>query len=495
MRYRAILQERYRAIVSYTALILLIVAGVILAPLLLLLFQPPERFLWSGFAWPGLILAAVSFVLWWFFRPRRPVTLSVADGGVIVVISWTAALLAGAVPFLLSGGLSFTPALFESVSGWTTTGLSVVEVETAPRIILLYRSLLQFAGGAGFAIIMLASLTGPPGLGLMAAEGRADQLVPQVQRSAKMVFGIYIIYNLAGIAALSAAGMGLFDAVNHSLAALSTGGFSTRAESIGAWGSVPVEAVTIALMLLGNLSFLTGYTLLHGRFRAVGRNGEVRLQAYLIPLFAAVLFFFVTRSLYPTLGQSVRTAVFETVTALTTTGYSITSYGRWPALGWLVIIALMIIGGGGGSTAGGIKQFRVYILARAVVWEIAGFFRPRTAVGDFSVWQGDRRVFIEYPQVRRVAVFCFSYLAILFAGTAVIAAYGYPLRESLFEFASALGTVGLSVGITGAAAPAGVLWTEIIGMFFGRLEFFVIIVGLVRLVSDLPLLLSQREER
>ncbi len=495
MRYRAILQGRYRAIVSYTALILLIAAGVILAPLLLLFFRPEERFLWPGFAFPGLILAAVSFALWRSFRPRRPAALSVADGGVIVVLSWMIAMLAGAVPFLLSGRMGFTPALFESVSGWTTTGLSVVDVEAAPGIILLYRSLLQFAGGAGFAIIMLASLTGPPGLGLLAAEGRTDQLVPQVRRSAKLVFGLYIVYNLAGIAALAAAGMGLFDAVNHSLAALSTGGFSTRAESIGAWGSLPVEAVTIVLMVLGNLSFLTGYTLLHGRFRAVGRNGEVRLQAYLIPLFAAVLFFFVTRSLYPTLGQSVRTAVFETVTALTTTGYSITSYGRWPALGWVVIIALMIIGGGGGSTAGGIKQFRVYILARAVAWEIAGFFRPRTAVGDFSVWQGDRRVFIESPQVRRVAVFCFSYLVILFAGTTIIAAYGYPLRESLFEFASALGTVGLSIGITGPAAPAGVLWTGIFGMFLGRLEFFVIIVGLVRIISDLPLLLSRREDR
>ncbi len=495
MRYRAILQGRYRAIISYTALILLIVAGVILAPLLLLFFQPGERVLWSCFAFPGLILAAVSFVLWWVFRPRRPVTLSVADGGVIVVLSWTVAMLAGAVPFLISGRPGFTPALFESVSGWTTTGLSVVEVAAAPKIILLYRSLLQFAGGAGFAIIMLASLTGPPGLGLMAAEGRADQLVPQVRRSAKMVFGIYIAYNLAGIAALSAAGMNLFDAVNHSLAALSTGGFSTRAESIGAWGSVSVEAVTIVLMILGNLSFLTGYTLLHGRFRAVGRNGEIRLQIYLVPLFSAILFLFVTRSIYPTLGVSIRTAVFETVTALTTTGYSITAYGRWPALGWLVIIGLMIIGGGGGSTAGGLKQFRVYVLARAAAWEIAGFFRPRTAVGDFFVWQGDRRVFIEYPQVRRVAVFCFSYLVILFAGTAVIAAYGYPLRESLFEFASALGTVGLSVGITSAAAPAGVLWTEIFGMFFGRLEFFVIIVGTFRLVSDLPLLLSRNQDR
>lgn len=493
MRYKDILRGRYRAIACYTALILLIVAGIILSPLLLLIFRPEERFLLPCFAIPGMILAAGSGALWLWLRSRRPVSLSISEGGVIVVLSWLIAMAVGAVPFAGSCVSGFTCALFESVSGWTTTGLTVVDVSTAPKIILLYRSILQFAGGAGFAIIMLASLTGPPGIGLLAAEGRSEQLAPHVRRSAKLVLGIYITYTVIGIAALSAAGMSLFDAVNHSLCALSTGGFSTRVESIGAWRSVSVEAVTIVLMLLGSLSFLTSYTLLHGRFRAVARNGEVRLQAYLLPAAAAVLFLCVAKALYPTIEESLRVAVFESVTSLTTTGYSITSYAGWPSLGWAVIIVLMIIGGGGGSTAGGIKQFRIYALARAVSWEVRRFFMPRTTVGDFSVWQGDQRVFIEDSHLRQIAVFLFSYLVILFLGVCILAGYGYSLRESLFEFASALGTVGLSVGVTNPAAPSGVLWTEMFGMFFGRLEFFVIVIGCARLCSDLPRLFLTRD--
>ncbi len=493
MRYKDILRERYSAIACYTALILLIVAGIILSPLLLLIFRPEERFLAPCFAVPGLILAAGSGSLWLWLRSRRPVSLSISEGGVIVVLSWLIAMVLGAVPFAGSCVSGFTCALFESVSGWTTTGLSVVDVATAPKVILLYRSILQFAGGAGFAIIMLASLTGPPGIGILAAEGRSEQLAPHVRRSAKLVLGIYITYTVIGIAALAVAGMSWFDAVNHSLCALSTGGFSTRMASIGAWNSVSIEAVIIALMILGNLNFLTSYTLLHGRFRAVARNGEVRLQAFLLPVAVAVLFLCVVQALYPTLGEAIRVAVFESVTSLTTTGYSITGYSGWPALGWAVIIGLMIIGGGGGSTAGGIKQFRIYALARAVFWEIRRFFKPRTTVGDFYVWQGDQRVFIEDSHIRRIAAFFFSYLVILSLGVCVLAGYGYSLRESLFEFASALGTVGLSVGVTSPAAPSGVLWTEMFGMFFGRLEFFIIVIGCARLYSDLPRLFFARD--
>jgi trk system potassium uptake protein TrkH len=134
------------------------------------------------------------------------------------------------------GGLNFTQAVFESTSGWTTTGLSVVDVSVAPRLVLLYRSLMQLAGGAGLAVIMLSALAGPAGTGLSAAEGRADQLVPNVRRSAKLVVTIYSGYVIFGGVALNLAGMGWFDALNHAFAAISTGGFSTRAESIGSWG-------------------------------------------------------------------------------------------------------------------------------------------------------------------------------------------------------------------------------------------------------------------
>jgi len=329
---------------------------------------------------------------------------------------------------------------------------------------------------------------------LSLAEGR-EQLVPHVRQSAKLVLLIYAGYSVLGGAGLWLAGMGGFDAINHAFAAVSTGGFSTRPESIGYWDSLTVEAVTIPLMIMGNLSFITAWLLLRGHFRAVGRNGEVRLIALLVPLCAFLLFVLTVRGLYPALGKSVRVAVFETVTALTTTGFSTVGYGDWNSFGWVVLIVLMLIGGGTCSTAGGIKQYRVYLLAKGLMWDLRRSLLPASAVAENAVWEADRQVFVTDTRLRQIGLFVFLYLLTFVLGTAVLAAHGYGLQECLFEYASAIGTVGLSIGVTAPSAPAGVLWAEIVGMLLGRLEFFVILATLAKAVRDTAAMLKRTGDR
>lgn len=484
MREEAYLRRRYAAIVSYTGVILGLAGILMLAPLLALLAFPQEvRDAWA-FVIPAVSLALVGLLLWRSFRLSRAATLSLQEGGVIVLLSWTAVILFSAWPFVWALDMDVSRAVFESMSGWTTTGLSVVDVTNANRMILLWRSLMQLAGGAGLAIIMTSAIVGPTGVGISSAEGRSDQLVPHVRGSARLVLMIYSGYAIAGTLAYWLAGMSPFDAVNHAFAAVSTGGFSTRPESIGYWDSVAIEAVTLPLMLLGNLSFVTAWFLWRGSFRLVMRNGEVRLLAVLIPLTTAAVFLFTCRALYAHMGKAFRVALFETVTALTTTGFSTVSYGDWNAFGRLVLIVLMLIGGGTCSTAGGIKQFRVYLLWRLLVWEIRRALLPRTAVMERPVWEGDRRIFVDDARVRQVCVFVFLYLATYVCGAVLLCAYGYALQDALFEFASAIGTVGLSVGVTSTSMPDVALWAETFAMFLGRLEFIVVIVSVLKLVGD-----------
>lgn len=485
MNQTDILFSRYRTILSYTGLILLLEGAVTLSPLLFLPFYPEELPLAPGFLIPAAALALLGLALRRVFHPRTYVVLTMREGGVIVLISWIAAFLSAAAPFMLILDFTFTQAVFESVSGWTTTGLSVVDVTRAPNLILLWRSIVQFAGGAGFAIIMLASLAGPAGTGFSTAEGRTDQLVPHVRASARLVMMIYSGYALAGIIAYLLAGMTPFDSLNHTFAAISTGGFSTRVESIGYWNSFAVEAVSIVLMIFGNLNFLTAYTLLNGKFRAFSRNGEIRLISLVIPFCTLALFLLTTPALYPHLDKAFRVALFETVTAITTTGFSTVAYTDWNGAGVFVLLLLMLIGGGSGSTAGGIKQFRVYLLYREFIWEIRRAFLPRNTVTEHFVWQGENRDYITDSRIRQIAMFLFCYLAVYAAGTFVLTAYGYSLRDSLFEFASSLGTVGITIGVTAPDAPRGVLWTEIAGMVLGRLEFFIIFIGVGKLLGDL----------
>ncbi len=485
MEHHNWLRQKYRAIFGYTGLICAITGITILCPLIALIPYPQEMNQAWGFLIPGLFLTVVGWLLWYQTKPASVSSLTVQDGTIIVVLSWITAIALGTIPFLSISGLNLTQAVFESTSGWTTTGLSVIDVTQASHLILLYRSTIQLVGGAGFAILALSAMIAPIGVGIATAEGRSEQLVPNVRRSAKLVLNIYTGYVAVGIVALRLAGMNWFDAVNHGFAALSTGGFSTHAASVGYWDSLAIEAVTIVLMLLGTLNFLTSYLLLTGKFTAVIRNSEVKLQAVVVPLGITILLLGETNKLDFTFNKALRVVVFETITALSTSGFSTVSYTNWSSMGWLVLIVLMLIGGGTGATAGGIKQFRIYALYRGVIWEIRRRLLPKDAVTEPDVWQGETRHFLSDRQLRQISMFVWLYLGIYIAGSGIITAYGYSLPESLFEYASALSTVGLSVGVTAANAPIGVLWTEIAGMFLGRLEFFPVFVGLIRMYQDI----------
>lgn len=460
---------------AYTGLIGGLFGALMMVPFVCCLLWNEDRSLAAAFALPAALLIFAGLLVWHRVMPGRHPALKIEQGGVIVVSSWVLCSLAAMWPFFAGRDLPFTLAVFEAVSGLTTTGLSVLDVTATPSTLLLWRSLMQLAGGAGLTIIMLAAIAGPSGTGLSGAEGRGEQLVPHVRKSATLVLALYSAYAAAGTLAYRLAGMNGFDAVNHAFAAVSTGGFSTRPGSIGYWNSPAVEAVSLVLMFLGNFNFVTAYLLFTGRFREVFRNAELRFFASSLFFAACLLFVSTTEGLYAGLFKALRVALFETVTALTTTGFTTVGYDAWPGLGFHVLVILMLIGGGTGSTAGGIKQFRVLLLAKAAGWEVQRTLLPRTAVVERGVWMGQRMEFVTDATLRKLGAFIFFYFTSSAAGTGILAACGYPLQDSAFEFASAIGTVGLSVGITGPHAPAVVLWAEIIGMFLGRLEFMIVL--------------------
>jgi trk system potassium uptake protein TrkH len=495
LREKEYLKQSYAAILSSIGMIFLLAGLWMLVPLLVLFAYPEDMANALSFVEPAGCLCLTGYLLRRIFHPASNTTLSIQEGGVIVLIAWTVVMVFSTWPFMAVLQLSFSRSLFETVSGWTTTGLSVVDVTKAGPMILFWRSSMQLAGGAGLAIIMISAITGPTGVGVSSAEGRSDQLVPQVRQSAQLVLIIYTCYAGLGALAYWLAGMSLFDAFTHSFAAVSTGGFSTRPDSIGTWDSAPVEAVSLALMVLGNLSFVTAWSLWQGRLKYVVRNGEVRLMAVLIPLSVAAAFVFTCRGLYPEIGKAFRVALFETVSALTTTGFSTVSYGNWNAFGVFVLVVLMLIGGGTCSTAGGIKQFRVYLFWKLLIWEIKRSLLPRAVVMERPLWEGDRRVFVNDARVRQVGVFVFLYLLTYMLGTLILCASGFSLSDSLFEFASAIGTVGISVGVTRPDMPDVALWAETLAMFLGRLEFLIVFTSLIKLVGDGGVLMASTLNR
>lgn len=462
------------------------VGGFLLLPLLFLIFYPNEVNHLYYFLPPALVAITLGFLIWNYGKDiSSEIVLSLQEGGVIVVLAWLITILFSSFPFILAGKLNFTNAIFEAVSGWTTTGLSVVDEVKTSHIFLIWRSLMQFFGGAGLAVIMLSAIIGPHGLGLYYAEGRSDKLLPHVRRSTKLIMVIYTGYTLAGILLYWLAGMDLFASFNHSLAALSTGGFSTQPASIGAWNSIPVELITYILMLLGTTNFATHYVLLKGDYKTFFKNGEVKILIFLLALFIPLIAYFSLNGLYQNLAHAWRVSIFSVISGLSTTGFSIESFANWNDFGILSIIILMLIGGGTGSTAGGIKLYRIYLSFKALVWNFKKHFQPENAIIQNHIWRGENKLYIKLEHIREVANYIFLYLATYFVGVLIYLTQGYKLRPALFEFASSLGTVGLSVGITAPDAPKVILWTEIIGMTLGRLEFFVIFFAIVKIIKDM----------
>jgi trk system potassium uptake protein len=478
--YRRHLTKRYRLILGYTGLIWAVAGLIVLTPALFLLTHPAKL------VWPFPVAGALLILpglLAWKRLPARSM-ISMAEGAVIVFLAWGGAIIIGSLPFLILSDLGLTQAIFEATSGWTTTGLTMIEVAAAPAPILFYRSILQLAGGAGLAILLVSLIASPAAPGLSIAEGRRGQLVPHVVRSAKLVVRIYAVYVLFGIFGLRIAGMEWFDAVVHTFSAVSTGGFSTKAESIGFWDDPGIEAVIMVLEILGMTSFLTAYSLTRRRFGALYHNAELRLSLLLVPIATAVLFIFTVGHLYIPLEKAVRISIFETISALSTTGFSLTTYGGWNDFGLILIVALMLIGGGAGSTAGGIKQIRVIILYRMMSWEISRSLMP-ARIDRPNVFLDAEAHRIENGEMVNLAAFLFLYLTALLLGVFIMAAHGLPLSESLFEMTSTLSTVGLSAGVTRPDLPGAILWTQIIGMFMGRLEFLAIFIAIKRMAADL----------
>ncbi len=478
------LVERYQTIISYIGLILIFNAALLLTPLLILPFFPQELKYSTAFISASAMEGLLGLLLRGIAGSRKGKSLNLDESGIAIFIAWIIFSIFSGLPYMKLVNLNFSQAVFEAVSGYTTTGLSMVNVETAPNLVLIWRSITQFVGGAGMAIIMIAAITGVAGAGLYVAEGKGSQAKPHVKDSAQIVMTLYSGYAVIGIIAYKLVGMTWFDSINHCFAAIATGGFSTHTANIGYWDSAPIEAVSIALMIMGNMNFVTMYWLVQGKLKSVIRNGEIKVLLTALPFCILLVFLCTTQYLYPTLSKQVRVAAFESVSCITGTGFSTVGYNNWNDMGLFVLTVLMVLGGGTCSTSGGLKQYRVYLAFKSILWQIKRSLLPAKACVQNFIWDGDSKLYINDTHIKLVFNMIILYLFTFFTGSMIFMMHGYSMQASFFEFASALGTVGVSMGVTKPDMPLTAMWTATVGMYLGRLEFFIIFAGIWKIASD-----------
>jgi len=468
---------------NYGKLIALI-GLLIAAPLTVIPFYQEDARYISAFLIPSVVSIALGIAVC-FLAPRKekPATewqSPMQKGSLPIVLAWCFAIFAGAIPFVLGEQLSFILAMFESVSGWSTTGLTVVQVAVMPRIFLFHRAFMQYCGGLGFFIVIAMLIQGKQNMSLYSAEGHPDRIMPSLKRTAQIIFTLYSCFLVAGTLIYRIFGMKLFDAVCHTMSALSTAGFTTQAESIGQYKSLSIEIFTVILMLIGSSNFAVLLLLVKGKFRKIIRVSEVRFMIGLLFVFVPLTAVTLMSKLGMGFGESLINALFGVVTTFTTTGYSTMNYSLWPPFLLGLLVLLMIIGGSVGSTAGGIKLVRTYLLIRITRENVKNRLSSdrRITAPAYYLAQG-KMLPIDDTLIKDTIGFISCYMGVFIAGTLLLTLTAdCSLFDAMYEFASALGTVGISNGVTNPGASAGSLIILMVGMFLGRLEIFIVFIGL-----------------
>ncbi len=401
---------------------------------------------------------------------RKYMITSIVEGFLVVALSWLIVPAISSLAYIESIGMDFVDAYFESLSGFSGTGLTMIlKPENMPHVVLLWRAVTQWVGELG---VVVFSGTFLPRLHRIIRSvyviERGERIAPTILQTMRRMFSIYVVYTVVGTVLFMLFGMNLFDAVTHSMTAIATGGMSTKSSSLGYWihdtKGLGLYISSIIVMILGALNFVDHDNLFRGRIRQFLSSAEVRgFFAILAILGAAIVL------PYTIQGKNLYAYenFYHLVSALTTTGFQLSSLKCVDDYTKIVLVIAMIIGGATFSTAGGLKVKRVIVIMKSVVWECARVFAPAAMVVRRKIG----REVLEDRDILSIYNFFTIYMLTLIIISTLIAMHGYKFIDAVFETASALSCVGLSVGITSPSAPISIKIALMIAMYLGRLEF------------------------
>jgi trk system potassium uptake protein TrkH len=425
-------------------------------------------------------ISGLIFVL--FTGKAQKANTSKKEAYLVVSFSWVIISLFGSLPFYLSGYFSnYTDAFFETISGFTTTGASILSnIESLPKGLLFWRSLTQWIGGMGIIVLSLAilPLLGIGGMQLFSAEApgpTADKIHPKVREMAKRLWGIYILLTIAQFALLSLGEMSYYDALCHAFTTMATGGFSTQNDSIAGFSNYS-QYIIVLFMIFAGTSFSLHYFLLKGKLTRIIKNEEFQLYLAIIVIASIVIATGLYFTGFSGFEASFRLGIFQVVSILTTTGFVTSDYLLWHNGLWIVLLLLFFVGGSAGSTGGGVKVIRILILIKNSVLEFRRLIHPHAIIpvrlNTRPVAESIVFVVISFF-LFYVIIFAFGVIFLVFAGLDFVSAIGAS--------ASSIGNIGPGLGTVGpvenyAQIPIMGKWVLSFLMLLGRLELFTILI-------------------
>lgn len=428
------------------------------------------------------IVIPLSVLMYFLTRTGKNHVLGTREGFLLVSTSWIFSSLAGALPFVFSGAIpSYTDAFFETMSGFTTTGASILtDIEGLSHGMLFWRSMTHWLGGMGIVVLTVAllPLLGIGGIQLLRAEAPGpslDKMTPKITQTAKILWLIYVGFTFLEIVLLIFGGMSLFDASTHTFGTMATGGFSTKGASIGAFDSAYIHIVITVFMVLAGMNFSLYYKIISGNFKGFFRDTEMKVYIAIF-MVVTVLISINLLGTYGSFGRSLQYAGFQTASILTTTGYATADFALWPAFSRNALFFLMFVGGCSGSTGGGIKVVRIVTLIKLAFHEMKHMVYPS---GVFRLKMNG--IVMKKDIVYPIAGFFFLYMFLLLVVTLSVASGGYGILTSFSTALATLGNIGPGFGKIGPALnysfyPAYIKWILSTAMMLGRLEIYTVLI-------------------
>lgn len=473
----------YRKVISTLGIILILLGISMMFPLLWSLYYGDSD--WWAFLATGLGTMLIGFIA--HKSTSLEGTFHNKEAFVVVTFSWLLSSTFGAIPYLLSGTFnSFADAFFETMSGFTTTGASVLSnIEALPHGVLFWRSLTHWLGGMGIIVLFVAILSslGMGGLQMFRAESPgpvAEKIKPRISETAKILWKTYLLFTVVETVLLWAFGMSLFDALCHTFGTLATGGFSTKNASIGYYTSPWIQWVIIVFMFMSGINFALYYQALRGKsLKRFWINNEFRLYSLLTLGVIIIIFSNLLVNTDQSIEKSLRDASFQVISIMTTTGYATVDFDKWSYLLRALLVALMFVGGCAGSTGGSIKVGRILILLKQSILEMNRAVHPR-AILNLKI----NRKNVSQDVVLNVLQFFFIYIGITVFGVLFMSLLGLDLVSAFTSVAATLGNVGPGLGKIGPTQNYG--FVSDVGKYFlsflmllGRLELYTVLVILV----------------
>ena len=440
----------------------------------------------------GIIVTLIGGLLL-FLNRNHDKQLNKREGYLVVVLGWLAMIFTGTLPYLLTGTIDgFSNIIFETTSGFTTTGATILnDVEGMPEGILFWRSITHWLGGMGIIVFAIAilPLLGIGGMQLFSAESpgmNTDKLHPRITDTAKRLWLLYVLFTLVETLLLSFAGMSVFDAINHSMSNIASGGFSTKNESLGFWNDQPlIQYIVIFFMFIAGTNFVLSYFGFKGKFRKIIKNDEFKIYSLFIAVFTLIVasviylntdFLSELTDGFTRIEEVFRHALFQVVSIITTTGFTTADYTAWGPLLLLIFFGLMFVGGSTGSTAGGFKVMRHLLIIKNGLLQFKRILHPNAIL---PIRYNEKSVSSEI--MYNILGFFIVYMLSFIAGALVFSILGLDFESSLGVSASSLGNVGPSIGDFGPSSnfynlPFLAKWWSSFLMLLGRLELYTVLI-------------------